>query len=717
HRLYASGIDAYLTQEFAVARPRFEQAAHLFSEARSPMALWARYFVAVCDYGQSRIGEAANLLLELGVTPDYPYLETRRLWMLNLTSGTEGHYSAAVEWGEKALDLIEKLDDPSGRASMRLNLAGALVRLSRDEEAWGYRVFAVRESARLGGHRLRHNALSEVVTALTELGREELALPFLQSALENAREWDNPIAVLEIERLQAAVLVALGRRDEAIVLLEHCEQLAADHRDEKLVKRLKADIAVERAAMLANDDSGQAMGLLSSAAESYRQLDLRVPAIRLHRLRSRAAAESGHPGAAEEALLEAIEIHRALLRDQNTTEDRRGYLGETRRAYEDLIYLRAAVTNQPDGAFQTAEEYRLAFLDQAAPNVVPIGELQDRLAPGAAIVSYELLDDRVLAWVITRRDMNMFTLRVSRQELQRLVAVHQIEIRQLRQAPADGAATSLLYELLWRPLTAALQGHRSLMIVTDPEVGWVGFSGLWDRHSQEHLAAKVDEIVLFPVASLAGSGQRDIDTSRLLVIGDPAFDRPSFPTLARLPDARSEAEAIAESLPNATLLVAEQATAGRILAELRNHSVLHFAGHHLPGPEGGSLLVASSAAAEGLMTWSDLEPSGVQELDLVVLSTCSAGRTESWRQRRMGLAERLLVAGAGAVVASPFEVEDRHGSRILFQFYRALSEGVPAAAALHAAKRAALDQPTALWVPFDLYGTFTREQRAPSYTR
>jgi CHAT domain-containing protein len=110
-----------------------------------------------------------------------------------------------------------------------------------------------------------------------------------------------------------------------------------------------------------------------------------------------------------------------------------------------------------------------------------------------------------------------------------------------------------------------------------------------------------------------------------------------------------------------------------------------------------------TASAFGLLDILGLKLSS----GLVVLSACETSRGRLLPgEGVLGPAQAFLQAGAGAVVASYWKVDDETTSRFMQEFYQyLLGERLPAAAALRKAQiRAAETSPSHDWAAFSLYG-------------
>jgi tetratricopeptide (TPR) repeat protein len=167
----------------------------------------------------------------------------------------------------------------------------------------------------------------------------------------------------------------------------------------------------------------------------------------------------------------------------------------------------------------------------------------------------------------------------------------------------------------------------------------------------------------------------------------------------RLPALDEEVEAAAGAFPDHAVLRAGQATARAVDAAATTPGVLHFAGHAIPWRGGIGLVVApdpQDAAADGRSgVWSLAGPKPVKA-SLVVFSACRTGEFNEPGTVQPGqLSEAALLAGAGEVVGTLWDVDSAATAAWMRLFYRQLSAGSAVPAAL---RRASLElRSTAAW--------------------
>ena len=153
---------------------------------------------------------------------------------------------------------------------------------------------------------------------------------------------------------------------------------------------------------------------------------------------------------------------------------------------------------------------------------------------------------------------------------------------------------------------------------------------------------------------------------------------------------RPETEALLAAFPKARLLTGADATAAHVLELAPTAAWIHFAGHggwRADAPHESGLRLHDRWLLAGEM--ADLSLSA----RWVTLSACHTARAlvhpgEEW----FGLARSFLLAGAGAVVAAQWDVEDASTARLMTELYRRLADGdrlAPALAGAQTAQRAA----------------------------
>lgn len=184
--------------------------------------------------------------------------------------------------------------------------------------------------------------------------------------------------------------------------------------------------------------------------------------------------------------------------------------------------------------------------------------------------------------------------------------------------------------------------------------------------------------------------------------------------LHNLPESREEVLAIASIAgPRSRLLLGHDATESTLKREhLSNYRVIHMAVHALADsryPDRSALILAQGDPPEdGFLQVREITRMHLSA-DLVTLSACQTGIGPTEGEAGViSLEQAFLNAGAKAVVASLWNVEDASTTQLMKAFYRQLAANQDKAAALRSAKRELLNAnpslPPYYWAGFVLVG-------------
>ena len=165
-----------------------------------------------------------------------------------------------------------------------------------------------------------------------------------------------------------------------------------------------------------------------------------------------------------------------------------------------------------------------------------------------------------------------------------------------------------------------------------------------------------------------------------------------------------ETAAVLAAFPGATVLAGAEATAERFLALAPKADWIHFAGHggwRADAPEASGLRLNDRWLLAGEL--ADISLSA----RWVTLSACHTARAlvrpgEEW----FGLARAFLLAGAAAVVAAQWDVDDEATARLMSDLYARLATGttLPRALAEAQANRAEAGEHPIDWAGFAVLG-------------
>jgi CHAT domain-containing protein/tetratricopeptide (TPR) repeat protein len=341
--------------------------------------------------------------------------------------------------------------------------------------------------------------------------------------------------------------------------------------------------------------------------------------------------------------------------------------------------------------------------DLAAAAVVPLSDIQARLADRAALVAYYSDGSRLWAFLLDSQRLDVWALPQPVPAVETLLEKWQLNInRALRAAPnsdegrmLDDHARSLsrrLYEALILPFAARLHGCERLVVVPYGALHYLPFQLLHD--GQGYLIERA-EVVVLPAASLitAPSPRQQRHALALAYSWD-----------GRLPHSLDEARRVAERFGGRLYSEAE---ASRSVLSAPPCQVLHISAHgqhRMDQPDFSFIQLA-----DGPLYTDDLFQHDLR-YELVTLSACETGRSQAAAgDELIGLGRGFLFAGAGALIASLWRVDEALTLELMDELYRRLDTGVSKAAALRAAQlalmRAYPGLHPAFWGAFELIGS------------
>jgi len=658
-----------------------------------------------------------------------------------------GYLRATLGDPQKAIEAFEEAlssrDPQAGGRSVAyaLNATGAaLAQLQRWDEAFA--------------------RFDEASAIFTRIGDRDGQARALLSAGQAWLSRGDPARALELAGAAQEIYRALGSRRWLAIT----DTTIADAN----ARLGKADLAIERytnAAATAHDvrDRHAEAAALANLAELERRLG------RIEEARANAGT--------------AVGLIEALRAEAPGDELRVSYLSAVHSAYELLVDLEMTLDTRHPGnghlatAMIASERARARGLVDllsgarlaVAPNAyaaltqplqLGIAEIQRLLDPDTLLVEYSLGARHSYAWTVTRDTIAGHVL-ASRDTIDEAARrAHGLLSRGARRETQlqTKRALETLSDLVLAPIGASLQTRR-VVVVADGSLLYVPFAALpapavprsaslSGERPQRGSAAAADpliatrDVVMLPSASALdalrrGARARSAHDRELAVFADPVLNGndprvaarsrtiatdAAVQSLARLPFARAEADAIAAFAPPGQTLQALgfEATRDRAFAELGRSRLVHFATHALVNDERPELsgIALSTVDRGGDPIDGFLRLRDVYNLrlnaDLVVLSACRTALGKELRgEGFIGLTRGFLYAGAPAVVASLWDVRDRSTAELMTRFYRSmLRDGLPPAAALRAAQASMWRDPLwsapAHWAGFILQGDWRK---------
>lgn len=717
HRAYARGL--VLRGDCSQAMPAFERALEQLSAGGSPLAWAARFRQLVCIY-RRRAPDAEEPLAELASELDgrpYPALLANVEALRGLCAMSAGRYSQAIAHYERAVQLLERAGDTD---VMRIYgmLDEAYRFLGDRDNAWRYRLEALRRAMAAGDRKARHAILAGLARELAGGGRREAAQAVLGEMVANARAWSEPGAEAEALLRRIQLDLQSGAYDRAAVDIAACTRLLERFRQPADRARLKAELMVASAERLVAVNPAEALQRIQAAVSRLETSGdgLLLPRALLGLARVRVLL--GEADAAEETFERALRIYETRREDTAAEEHRISFFSTVQASFDAMIRFQALERGDAHAAFTYSERVRARALrdrlGSGRMEPLPLHKQLDRIPPNVAVFSYAVLPETLLVWRLRQGSLEMHALPATRDEVANEVASLRATLTGASSIHAGKAATARAFELLLRPAIEDLPAETELVFLPDRELYQIPFPALFNTSRGRYLIED-HACLIAPSLDLYLSSQERRATAvrkprRVLAAGDPAFDSALFPALRPLPHARKEAPAVAALYEEALSLVGEEATRQRILDGLPGSDVLHLAAHVVidPGNPLGSLVATAGRDREPLRA-SDLDIGRLAGVELVFLAACDTapGFADGDREGVAGLARSFLAAGVPSVVATLWAVDDEAAARLAVVFHARLLEGEPPVHALRLAQLALMSEPSfpvpLAWAPFQLF--------------
>jgi CHAT domain-containing protein len=331
-----------------------------------------------------------------------------------------------------------------------------------------------------------------------------------------------------------------------------------------------------------------------------------------------------------------------------------------------------------------------------------LSQIRTHIAHDDVVVEFYADGDTLWAFVLDRGRLAVKSLPATTSVIANTVQQLQLNIASALYNSANaalvGALTRTAQRLLGRlyagllePLADLLAGRRRLVIVPYGILHYLPFHLLFTNGA--YLVERY-EVVILPASSLLT--HRGPERPRGALVLAHSWDN-------RLAQAINEARVVGQLLGGT---VVQEHAARRDVLRQAPRQILHIAAHgehRLDQPEFSYLQLDDGQLYTDDLLQHDLS------YELVTLSGCETGRANvAPGDELIGVGRGFLYAGAGAIVASLWQVPDDTAAALMERFYRRLLAGASKAEALRHAQCTTLqDEPErhpALWGAFQLVG-------------
>ncbi len=694
------GYALCLSGDYELALAEFSNARRIFDAQGD---VWesnlSRYFEGYCliNIGNARAGlETIEKVVRFARAGNYAWLEMTALYWLAGSNRNLRQHSVSKLTFLRAISIAEKIGDRYGlqRNLLDLSLDGSFLGQHATSLDGIFRAFEVSNA---GYSSLRQRCRLSIGAADVFLAAGHLASA--RNAAEDALALagsvdDRMFAVISRNKAGAAYLKA-GDPATAKRYFDTALSESQSFSDQASRNKMSAHSYLQMAGLVRSG------GDVAGSTDLYRRADELYGALSMPFYQY--VAEKGILSGLKE-LGETAELDRLLPLTIKLAEDyqekiseeaeRASFLDDGITVY-DLALEREFEKGDLSKAFDFSEMsvsrnlyQRLAAHIGTAPRPLTIDEIRDKMPDRTQILKFSVLKGRTLVWVISKRDVSLIPIRISADELRTRVERY---IAALSRPDADlGVVRTLsreLYGTLIAPVSEKLEPDLDLAIVPNKFLFYLPFSSLMNERNEPLIAAHPlsfsPSASVFVICSEKASRVAKVNES-ILAVGDPSFDRNSFPDFSVLPAASDEASAVRAQYTSGSSLLGPDAVKSELLKSIRNADVLHFAGHYVVvdrEPDSSYLLLAKgpdsdAPAGSDILTNAELAQQDLGGLGLVVLSACQTGIDRYLDGEGMvGITRTFLAAGVPAVVASQWPVDSEATAILMKDFHKLRRSG------------------------------------------
>lgn len=684
-------------------------------QGSSPLALAAVHLAASCAYRRldyaAAEAQAARWQQEVAAA-GFPSSAGSAAWMRGTVASAGGRYAAAEGLFREAIAHFEAAGEPRNVAAVKVRLANAKARAGDPAGAFRQLHGALRGVAGGGDRRALSVALQEAVLELGLSGRTELGLVFSEEIFESDISGAELAGACDARWLRCWLLGKSGRLAEAEQELAQLRAELAAATDPEARRHFELLALVAEAELYLESDPRRSAEASAAALAAYEQTLFDISPLDLHLHLGQALRRLGDASGAGDQLTRGMAYFTAQADENPEISTKVRLFDRAGKILEEKMQLELEQGNR-QAAFASLEASRAhLLLDEMAAKSATLAEIQDALEPYDLLVLYLFLNDRPLAFRVTRESFELVSLAGSRAQLE-----SKIDAWWTAAGGNEKNISEELYDLLLRPLAPAPEAR--LLISFPDELASLPWAALRDRDSGRR-ATEDHPILIVPSASAMLAIERrgqtlpSLTAAPALAVGDPAFDRRVAPQLATdLPGARAEAQAAAAAFPT-LLLEGEAATGSAFLAAMASRPLVLYAGHAVADSEmplATRLFFAPDAAfPTGELQARDFYRRALPDGALVILSGCETGGGYGSRvEGRLDLAHPFLASGAAQVMLTRRTVHDRPAQQFLRLFFDRLRAGGDPWEAFRAAQIASIENDSTkgelpTWAIYQLVG-------------
>lgn len=718
HASLANGIKQF-GDNVRGASTELATARKLLAYGASPMTDWALLYQARAQLYVSQDSALKWLTAIRDSSPArYLVLRSRAAQYQGFVYDSRSDYMPLLAAYDSAVSWSRTTSDPEITIRVASWLAQSEAVLRGRAAGWRTRYSALAATRRYPTSSQPTYAAFDYAGLATANEAPRLSLRYCDESIRIARQMSDSGMLAYALRRRAERLAEIGQTELARADIAAAVALARRIADTVGRAPLVADVELSHAYIALRSAPAGAQTELRRVIDEYRAKKYQKGLAKAYLYLAQSRAAAGMIDSARAMFDSATNLMQRQRATVTNYAERAAFLDEARAVIDQVVAFHAGRSGRE--AFEYFEGTRSrVLLEQVAQSGgqttdqphAALAALQRGLTNDDVVLSYAVLPRELLIWVVGRNRFEQRRVAVTARELEGMVGQLQRSLLDASGEP-DLRVSQRLYQLLVDSAGPVARGA-NLIVIPDRWLHFVPFAALRDSTTghflvREHAVSYAASATLL-ASSLARAPQRLSHSSKILAIGNPAFDPRQF-QLPLLPAADGEARRIAALYPDHALLTGRDATDAALERLAPAYDILHFAGHAIVGrdaPQLSHLVLASDGRSDGAVFSTEIAKWKLPRTRLVILSGCNTADGKlSATEGASSLARAFFAAGVPAVLSSFWAIDDDDTADFFVEFHRRLAQGDPAPVALRETqiKWLGRDRPVRSWAAFQLFG-------------
>ncbi|WYL94137.1 MAG: tetratricopeptide repeat protein [Gloeotrichia echinulata IR180] len=645
-----------------------------------------------------------------------------------------GEKEKALSFYNQALPLIRAVGDRSGVATTLNNIGGVYDDLGEKEKALSFYNQALPLRRAVSDRSKEATTLNNIGRVYSALGEKEKALSFYNQALPLTRAVGDRSGVATTLNNIGRVYSALGEKEKALsfynqalprwravgdrsgeaitlgnrgVLFQYTnrptEAITDLEKSLQIVLELRGGLQQQNRQKFLQQNDWIATALVNVLIEQ-KQYNQAFASVNLFSTSD--LADYNRLIDAKVAIPAAQTAIDEWNRKKQQLESRRQQLQNQFSAAlaQDFRQLETQVYQQAEEISRDFPE--VAELFETTPE--DIDKLKSSIPAGTVVIQPVLLSDSLGIFILTKDKLNFIKTSINPSDFDKILTQYLQQVENDRDSNyAENSGK--LYDILIRPVQKTIEElqPKQLSIIATGKLRYLPFETLRDSQNEKYLIEK------YPINYLSRISTRSLQSLKPQEITRPqktvlAFGNPVPREPQNLPGAKTEVENIKTILPGSEAYIGNQATLTRFKTEALRFGLLHLATHGCFQNEDCKKLNLKKNTllfADTQFNIADAALLGLQGTNLLTLSACQTAKEID--NKGVGIAGVAYIferAGAKAIMASLWSVEDTATQRLMTDFYQNLKQGMSKGEALRQAKLKQIERHPFYWSPFVIIG-------------